>query len=108
MSKIVEKDGLMTTTYHSDSDKVVIERNIDYKPIVEHNKKLYSENNGYSKSKDLKRVASIPTLVLEIWSKEYNGNSNWFALPSDIQKKILKKKLNSSEFQMFRTAPGRL
>jgi Ca2+-dependent lipid-binding protein len=108
MSKIVEKDGLMTTTYHSDSDKVVIERNIDYKPIVEHNKKLYSENNGYSKSKDLKRVASIPTLVLEIWSKEYNGNSNWFALPSDVQKKILKKKLNSSEFQMFRTAPGRL
>jgi hypothetical protein len=108
MSKIVEKDGLMTTTYHSDSDKVVIERNIDYKPIVEHNKKLYSHNNGYSKSKDLKRVASIPTLVLEIWSKEYNGNSNWFALPSDVQKKILKKKLNSSEFQMFRTAPGRL
>jgi hypothetical protein len=108
MSKIVEKDGLMTTTYHSDSDKVVIERNIDYKPIIEHNKKLYSHNSGYSKSKDLKRVASIPTLVLEIWSKEYNGNSNWFALPSDVQKKILKKKLNSSEFQMFRTAPGRL
>ena len=76
--------------------------------IVEHNKKLYSHNNGYSKSKDLKRVASIPTLVLEIWSKEYNGNSNWFALPSDVQKKILKKKLNSSEFQFFRTAPGRL
>jgi len=98
----------MTTTYHQEKDKVVIERNIDYKPIVEHNKKLYTENNGYSKSKDLKRVASIPTLVLEIWSKEYNGNSNWFALPSDVQKKILKKKLNSSEFQMFRTAPGRL
>jgi uncharacterized membrane protein YkgB len=47
MSKIVEKDGLMTTTYHSDSDKVVIERNIDYKPIVEHNKKLYSENKVF-------------------------------------------------------------
>jgi len=98
----------MTTTYHQEKDKVVIERNIDYKPIVEHNKKLYSHNNGYSKSKDLKRVASIPTLVLEIWSKEYNGSSNWFALPSDVQKKILKKKLNSSEFQFFRTAPGRL
>ena len=108
MNKVVEKEGLMTTTYYQEKDKVVIERNIDYKPIVEHNKKLYTENNGYSKSKDLKRVASIPTLVLEIWSKEYNGNSNWFALPSDVQKKILKKKLNSSEFQFFRTAPGRL
>ncbi len=40
MSKIVEKEGLMTTTYHQEKDKVVIERNIDYKPIVEHNKKL--------------------------------------------------------------------
>ena len=108
MTKVVEKEGLMTTTHHQEKDKVVIERNIDYKPIVEHNKKLYSQNNGYSKSKDLKRVASIPTLVLEIWSKEYNGSSNWFALPSDVQKKILKKKLNSSEFQFFRTAPGRL
>ncbi len=108
MSKIVEKEGLMTTTYHQEKDKVVIERNVDYKPIVEHNKKLYTQNNGYSTSKDLKRVASIPTLVLEIWSKEYNGSSNWFALPSDVQKKILKKKLNSSEFQFFRTAPGRL
>lgn len=108
MNKVVEKEGLMTTTYYQEKDKVVIERNIDYKPIVEHNKKLYTQNNGYSKSKDLKRVASIPTLVLEIWSKEYNGNSNWFALPSDVQKKILKKKLNSSEFQFFRTAPGRL
>ena len=98
----------MTTIYHQEKDKVVIERNIDYKPIVEHNKKLYTENNGYSKSKDLKRVASIPTLVLEIWTKEYNGDSNWFALPSDVQKQILKKKLNSSEFQFFRTAPGRL
>ncbi len=98
----------MTTTYHEDKDKVVIERNIDYKPIVENNKKLYSHNNGYSKSKELKRVASIPTLVLEIWSKEYNGDSNWFSLPSDVQKKILKKKLNSSEFRMFRTAPGKL
>ena len=57
MNKVVEKEGLMTTTYHQEKDKVVIERNIDYKPIVEHNKKLYTENNGYSKSKDLvKRI----------------------------------------------------
>ena len=108
MSKIVEKDGLMTTTYHSDSDKVVIERNIDYKPIVEHNKKLYSQNNGYSKSKDLKRVASIPNICLAIWAKEYNGTNNWFAIPDIERKKILKKKLNSNEYRYFRTAEGKI
>lgn len=110
MSKIVEQDGLVKTTYHSDdpNKQVVIERNVDYKPIIEHNKKMYTHNDGYSKSRDLKRVASIPTLVLELWTKEYNGTGNWFALPKDVQTKILKKKLNSSEFQYFRTAPGRL
>ena len=110
MTKLVEHEGLVTTKYHKDDSnkQVIIERNIDYKPIIEHNKQLYNKNDCYSKSRDLKRVASIPTLVLELWSKEYNGNGNWFALPKDVQTKILKKKLNSSEFRYFRTAEGRL
>jgi hypothetical protein len=33
---------------------------------------------------------------------------NWFGLPKDVQKKILKKKLNSNEFQYFKTAEGNL
>ena len=111
MSKrFVEQDGLVKTTYHSDdmNRQVVIERNVNYKPIIDHNKKMYTQNDGYSKSRDLKRVASIPTLVLELWTKEYNGTANWFALPKEVQQKILKTKLNSNEFQYFRTAPGRL
>lgn len=111
MSKrFVEQDGLVKTTYHSDdmNRQVVIERNVNYKPIIDHNKKMYTQNDGYSKSRDLKRVASIPTLVLELWTKEYNGTGNWFALPKEVQQKILKTKLNSNEFQYFRTAPGRL
>ena len=41
---------------------------------------------------------------------EYNGDmnkGNWFALPKDVQTKILKEKLNSSDYRLFRTAPGR-
>jgi hypothetical protein len=56
----------------------------------------------------MKRVASIPTLALSVWANEYNGSSNWFALPKEVQKQILKKKLNSNEFKYFRTAEGRL
>jgi len=111
MSKrFVEKDGLVTTTFHSDDTnrQVVIERNVNYKPIIEHNKKMYNHNDGYSKSRDLKRVASIPTIALSVWANEYNGDSNWFGLPPEVQKKILKKKLNSSEFRYFRTAEGKL
>ena len=31
------KEGLTTTTYHDDGKQCVVERNINYKPIIEHN-----------------------------------------------------------------------
>ena len=65
-------------------------------------------NDGYSKSRDIKRVASIPSLLLQIWAKEYNGTNNWFAIPEAERKRILKLKLNSNEYRYFRTASGRL
>ena len=45
---------------------------------------------------------------MQVWANEYNGTKNWFALPKEVQKQIMKKKLNSSEFQYFRTAAGRI
>jgi hypothetical protein len=70
--------------------------------------RIYNDGDGYSASKELKRVASIPTLVLSIWAKEYNGTNNWFAIPKIERSKILKQKLNSSEYKYFRTASGNL
>ena len=110
MSKIVENNGLVSETYIGTDKGVVQERKINHKPILDHNKKLYTQNDGYSADKSLKRVASIPTIVLEIWAKEYNkdqNKGNWFALPKDVQTKILKEKLNSSDYRLFRTAPGK-
>jgi len=110
MSKIVENNGLVSETYIGTDKGVVQERKINHKPILDHNKKLYTQNDGYSADKSLKRVASIPTIVLEIWAKEYNkdqNKGNWFALPKDVQTKILKEKLNSSDYKYFRTAPGK-
>ena len=69
MSKIVEKNGLVTETFYGTEKGVVQERKIDHKPILEHNKELYDQNDGYSPDKGLKRIASIPTIILEIWAK---------------------------------------
>ena len=105
-----EKDGLITENFYESEKGVVQERTINHKSILDHNKKLYNKNDGYSPDKSLKRIASIPSIVLEIWAKEYNGdqnNGNWFALPKDVQTKILKEKLNSSDYKYFRTAPGK-
>ena len=110
MRKDTVLDGLQKTTYMKDDmeGKIITKEEVDITPHLDHNKKLLNLNDGYSKSRDLKRVASIPTLALSVWAKEYNGDSNWFALPKEVQNKILKTKLNSNEFQYFKTAEGKL
>ena len=108
--KDIINDGLQQTVYSKDDieKKIIINEKVNINPHLKHNKALYTHNDGYSKSRELKRVASIPTLALSVWAKEYNGDSNWFRLPKEVQKDILKKKLNSNEFRYFRTAEGRL
>ena len=111
MTKVraTEWDAGIKTRYIQESDgKLTINNQQNLNPLMERNKKLYNHNSGYTSSKDFKRIASIPPLILQIWSKEYNGSSNWFGLPKEIQKKIMKTKLNSNEFKYFRTAEGSL
>jgi hypothetical protein len=47
-------------------------------------------------------------MVLELWAREYNGTNNWWRIPKEERTKILKLKLNSSEYRYFRTASGRM
>ena len=110
MKKDITFDGLQKTTYMNDSSLITIvaKEEININPHIQHNKRLYNLNDGYSKSREMKRVASIPTLALSVWANEYNGSNNWFGLPKEVQKKILKKKLNSNEFRYFKTAEGNL
>ena len=102
-------DGLQKTTFMKDDmeGKIVTKEEVNINPHIQHNKRLYNLNDGYSKSRDMKRVASIPTIALSVWANEYNGSNNWFGLPKEVQKQILKK-LNSSEFRYFKTAEGNL
>ena len=113
MRKILEDtDKHITETFlDNDKDGIIQKRSLDIEPIIENNKKLFNQNDGYSSDKGLKRIASIPVVILEIWCKEYHkdqNKGNWFELPRDIQKKILREKLNSSEFRYFRTSEGRI
>ena len=100
--KDIQNDGLKQTTIIGDDT----EKNID--PHLKHNKELLNLNDGYTKDKSFKRVASIPVLALQIWAEQETGQNNWFSLPKEIQKKILRKKLNSNEYKYFRTAEGRI
>tara|TARA_R100001163_G_C4980938_1_gene137113 strand:+ start:155 stop:490 length:336 start_codon:yes stop_codon:yes gene_type:complete len=111
MKKVsVDNNGVVSTAFYSDEKNKTISvgRSMNHQSVLDHNKKLYNLNDGYNKKRDLKRVASIPIIVLEVWAKEYNGSSNWFSLPKEVQKSIMKKKLNSNEFQLFKTAHGNI
>ena len=110
MKKDTIVDGLKKETFSLDEmeKKIVVNEEVNIDPHLKHNKILLNQDDGYSKSRDLKRVASIPTLALSVWANEYNGTNNWFGLPKEVQKQILKKKLNSNEFQYFKTAEGNL
>ena len=97
------------TKYIKESDgKLTINNQQDLNPLMKRNKRLYTLNDGYTKSKDMRRVASVPPIILQIRSKEYNGTNNWWGLPKDTQKKIMRTKLNSNEFRYFRTSEGSL
>jgi hypothetical protein len=110
MKKETQVEGLMKTTFINEEldEKIGIKQELNVDSHLKTNKELYNQNDGYSPSKGFKRVASIPTLALEIWAKEYNGTNNFLRLPKEVQNKILKEKLNSNEYRYFRTAPGRL
>lgn len=75
----------------------------DAAPILEQNKAMATHNDGYSPSRELRRVASIPLIVMLKWLNE----EGWWALDSANADK-LKAKLNSSEYLYLRTAPGKL
>ena len=70
MKKDITIDGLQKTTYLKDDmdGKIVTKEEVNINPHIQHNKRLYNLNDGYSKSRDMKRVASIPTLALSVWA----------------------------------------
>jgi len=97
------------TRYIQESDgKLTVHNQQNLNPLMERNKKLYTQNDGYTASRDMRRIASVPPIMLQIWAKEYNGTRNWWALPKETQKKIMRIKLNSSEFRYFKTSEGSL
>lgn len=90
---------------HSEN-QVNVHSQQDVEPILEHNKRLYNEactgNRGYSPSRTMVRVATIPNILIHKWLQEginvYDLN-DW--------PKILAK-LDDPEYALLRTAPGRL
>ncbi len=79
----------------------------DVAPILERNKAMATHNDGYSASRELRRVASIPYGIGIKWLNE----EGWWFMDADKDPGVAKKlaeKLNSSEYMHLRTSEGRV
>lgn len=79
------------------------EAHADVEPILDNNKAMATHNDGYTPDRSMRRVASIPMIVLHKWQVE----EGWDPFDPANQDKLAAK-LDSSEYAYLRTAPGRL
>jgi hypothetical protein len=83
--------------------RFALRRSGDVGPALEANKRALLGGDGYTPSRDLRRVASIPPLVQLLWIERYGadplrrGNED-----------LLRRLLNDPEWAHLRTAPGRV
>jgi hypothetical protein len=69
--------------------------------MLETNKAMATHNDGYSESREFRRVASIPLILVAKWLQE----EGWDAFNPDHAHKLAEK-LNSSEYAYLRTDHG--
>lgn len=80
---------------------LVIQGAQDVYDLLETNKAMFTENDGWSKGeKFMRRAASIPAQLRLKWLIE----EGWDAWRADLYWDKLKQKLNSNEFRHLRTA----
>ena len=106
MPRILDQYGDTISYVHYDEgeDKTHIGQVQDCEPIVEHNKRLQTMNDGYSPSRELRRVASIPLMVFENWLKADGLTwSDYCSMDKRSQAQYRAKRLMSSDWRDLRT-----
>lgn len=95
--------GGLTEYFHYDesSGRFAIESVSDVGPQLDRNKNLKTASDGYSPSREFKRVASIPAVVHLLWIERYGVDP---LIPGNED--LLRRLLNSSEWMHLRTSEG--
>lgn len=100
LSRLLSRRGPVEVWHHSQADGTfVIETRQDVEPILERNRRLRTHDDGFTRSRDIARVASIPVVVQYEWLKRYGVN-----VFDPNQEKAVKRLLNDSEWRYLRTS----
>ena len=88
----------------TDKDSVsTVETVQDVEPILEANKAAQSMGDGWTPSRDMRRVASIPLVIWEQWILETNGRLH-NGMTKRERKRFVERKLKDPEYAFLRTA----
>lgn len=98
----VHEGGLITQAREIGEDQFEIRNIQDVGAALEQNKAMRNHNDGYSKSRELRRVAHIPAIVIEMWKKEGIDLYN----PDHATE--VARRLNDPDWGLLRTADGML
>jgi hypothetical protein len=97
-------DGIAEFLHHDEAeDRFALELVADVEAVIERNKALYNEGDGYSSSREWRRVASFPPIAIEIFKQV------WGADPlRGGNEELLRRLINDPALRHFRTAAGRV
>lgn len=97
-----QEGGLVTQAREIGEDKFEIRNVQDIGAAIEQNKAMRNHNDGYSETREFKRVAHIPAIVIEMWKNEGIDIFN----PDHITE--IARRLNDPDWGLLRTADGTL
>ena len=103
----VDADGVIEEVAFTDDGKMITRRTFNSEnhanAILEKNKEFNNSFDGYSKTRELQHVASIPMLVIEMWIAKYGVDPT--ARGNEV---LLARLLNDPEWREIRTGGGRV
>ncbi len=103
---LVAPDFAGDVAHYSEADGeggLIIHSSQDVSGILERNKALQTQNDGYSPSRELRRVAFIPNIIRLKWLNE----EGWDCFDPACADRLMRK-LNDPDWRHLRTAPGQL
>ena len=107
MPRILDQHSNITTRFHFDEsdDMVTLEQVQDCTSIIENNKRLQTMNDGYTPSREFRRVASIPFVIFERWLQDDGLTYYDYCVKMDKREQAAyrAKKLLSSDWSHLRT-----
>lgn len=102
MPTFTEQEGAFTVETTVKDGVVTEKRTQDVQPVLDANGRFANDHDGYSPSRDLKYVASIPLVVIEQWLKLGIDINN----PDHAGK--IAAMLNDGNWSKLRTGGGRI